>query len=80
MPLTVQSILLELRFRLNSAQRDLVESRGFGTATPGFNQDLGARDALYDFLKWLETARGDSEGSPPGDPSWPQNQPKSPDS
>jgi hypothetical protein len=57
MPLTVQTILFELRFRLNSARNDLAESRAFGTTTPGFNQDLGAHDALEDFLKWIEDQR-----------------------
>lgn len=57
MPLTIQTLVLELRNRRNRAKEDLEESRKFDHFTPGFNQDLGAYDALEDLLKWIEDQR-----------------------
>ncbi len=57
MPLTIQTLVLELHHRRDRAKADLDESREFGINTPGFNQDLGTYDTLEDLLSWIEDQR-----------------------
>ena len=52
--ITVDEILAELRERFEVEKAALRESRPHGVNTPGFNQDLGAHDALGEFLEWIE--------------------------
>ena len=48
-------ILKELDDRLEQARRLMKESQRFGVITLGFNQDLGAFDALTSFHEFLNT-------------------------
>lgn len=52
-PLTKSDIITEIKERLEIAQEQLEESK-HDIRTPGFNQDLGWRDALKALLDWIK--------------------------
>lgn len=52
--ISTERIIEELKERIDNENRNMKDSRKTGHSSPGFNQDLGARDALVDFLKWIQ--------------------------
>lgn len=51
---TQAEIVEELKNRIISEKQDMEESRKFGCNCPGFNQALGAFDALNHLLQWIQ--------------------------
>lgn len=43
-----------IREKIAQAKTDMVESRSAGINSPGFNQDMGAHDALVYLLQEIE--------------------------
>lgn len=53
MPKSIDEIIEELKIRITNEEEHLSKSKSAGNNLPGFNQDLGARDALENLLEWI---------------------------
>lgn len=49
--MTTEDIINEIKERIKQAKQDMRNSKSAGVNSPGFNQDLGAHDALVYLLE-----------------------------
>lgn len=50
---TNAEIIQELENRIQNEKENMKDSKSAGINSPGFNQDLGAHDALKNLLDWI---------------------------